>query len=66
MNPQEFACGTAGSGSNIVSTAAWVTAVARVQSLAQELPLKKRIHKKIKSKILNSTITVVNNVKNNS
>ena len=33
-------------GSGIVTTAAWVTAVARVQSLAQELPHATREAKK--------------------
>ena len=34
---QEFSCGTAGKGPSIVTAAAWVTAVAQVQSMVQEL-----------------------------
>ena len=33
----KFSCGTADLGSSTVIAAAWVTAVVRVQSLAQEL-----------------------------
>ena len=34
----ELYCGAAGSGSSVVTAAAWVAAVVWVQSLAQELP----------------------------
>ena len=34
----ELSCGPAGSGSSVVTAAAWVAAVVWVQSLAQELP----------------------------
>ena len=36
--PREFPCGAVGKESGIVTAAAWVAAVARIQSLAQELP----------------------------
>ena len=34
----EFPGGSAGKGSSVVATVAWVAAVGQVQSLAQELP----------------------------
>ena len=43
-------CGAVGSGSGVVPAAAWVTAVACVQSLAQELPHSMSAAKKKKEK----------------
>ena len=42
---QDFPCGI-GLRSNVITEAAWVTAVAQVQSLAQELPYASSVAKK--------------------
>ena len=37
-NIMELPCGAAGKGFGVVTAAAWVAAVAQIQSLARELP----------------------------
>ena len=50
----EFSCGVAGYGYSIVTAAAWIAAVAQVQSLAWELPHAAGVTKKKKTKNIES------------
>lgn len=53
-HPLEFSCGTAGWGSDFVTTAAWVAAVVRVPFLVQEPSYATGTAKK-KEKVLSTT-----------